>query len=178
MNAGGAFGQIADVITRIQAIDRTGHPLTLDRSDIDYGYRHSGLNRYIITAVELDLPKADPAMLRERLKEVMAYKKSTQPLAEKSAGCIFRNPTLMRDLDEIGLAGQRISAGRLLDLAGCKGMRLGGAEISTSHANFFTTRPDARASDVIDLIEQAREKVAATFGIVLQPEVVIWSRGT
>lgn len=176
MNAGGSFGQIADAVARVHALDRRGNQTILERSQIHFGYRHSGLDHLVITSVELQLPPGDPAALRERLKKVMAYKKSSQPMAEKSAGCIFRNPTLLRDIDEIGLATQRVSAGMLLDRAGCKGLRIGGAEISHGHANFFVTRPGARASDVIDLIELAREKVAEVFGVVLEPEVVIWRR--
>jgi UDP-N-acetylmuramate dehydrogenase len=176
MNAGGAFGQIADVITRVHAMDRRGRILTLERGQIDFGYRHSGLSHLIITGAELKLAPGDPVALRQRLKEVMAYKKSTQPMAERSAGCIFRNPTLHRDIDGIGAAGHRASAGMLLDRAGCKGMTTGGAQISREHANFFITKPGARARDVMDLIEAARRRVAEAFDVLMEPEVVIWRR--
>lgn len=176
MNAGGSFGQIADTVSRVHAYDRQGRSISLERSQIDFGYRHSGLTDLLITSVELLLPKGDPGELRSRLKEVMAYKKSTQPMAEQSAGCIFRNPTLSRDLDGIGLTGQRISAGLLLDRTGCKGMRTGNAEVSHGHANFFVTRPGATARDVIDLIRHAREKVQDAWNITLETEVVIWRR--
>lgn len=176
MNAGGAFGQLADVVGTVHALDRCGRAITLDRSQIQFAYRHSGLNDLVITSVELLLVPGDPAALRARLKDVMAYKKSTQPMAEKSAGCVFRNPTLPRDLDGIGAAGTRASAGMLLDRAGCKGMKIGGAEISHSHANFFITRPGAKARDVIALMEQARRRVAETFGVVMEPEIVVWRK--
>jgi UDP-N-acetylmuramate dehydrogenase len=176
MNAGGAFGQISDSILRVHGIDRRGQSVALERSRIDFGYRRSGLGGLIITSVELELAEGEPAALRQRLLEVMAYKKSTQPMAEKSAGCVFKNPTLRTDIDGIGAAGQRVSAGMLLDRAGCKGMRKGGAEISHGHANFFVTRPEALARDVIELMEAGRQRVAERFDIVLEPEVVVWSR--
>jgi UDP-N-acetylmuramate dehydrogenase len=176
MNAGGAFGQIGDVVARVHALDRNCNQVVLAREQIDFDYRRSGLNHLVITCVEFQLTRADPQLLRQRLKDVMAYKKSTQPMGEQSAGCVFKNPTLSADLEGIGIRGQRISAGLLLDRAGCKGMRQGGAEISHGHANFFITRPGARARDVIDLMAAARQRVAQTFGIALEPEIVIWRR--
>jgi UDP-N-acetylmuramate dehydrogenase len=107
----------------------------------------------------------------------MAYKKNTQPMAEKSAGCAFRNPTLTRPLDGIADAGARVSAGMLLDRAGCKGLKIGAAEISDWHANFFVTRPGATAHDVISLMELGAKKVLDRFGVMLEREVVVWRRG-
>ncbi|MGE3107498.1 MAG: UDP-N-acetylmuramate dehydrogenase [Phycisphaerales bacterium] len=184
MNAGGAFGQIADAVYRVHACDRTGARLTLDRSAIDFGYRQSGLNHLIITDVELSLHHSDPAALRARLKEVMAYKKGTQPLAADSAGCVFKNPTLVADapaLASLGwsgptTAGSRVSAGFLIDKAGCKGLVVGGAGVSERHGNFILTTPQALARDVISLMSQVRRRVFDRFGITLHPEVVIWSR--
>lgn len=176
MNAGGAFGSIADTVLRVHAIDRAGREQVFDRSRIAFDYRHSGLRHLIVTRVELLLREDDPARVRDRLKECMAYKKSTQPLGDDSAGCVFKNPVLERDIEGIGAAGERVSAGLLLDRAGCKGLRAGGAEVSGLHANFFTTDKGARARDVIDLIAQARRRVLDAFGVRLEREVVIWTR--
>src|SRR5262249_28743679 len=85
MNAGGAFGQIADAVHRVHALDRFGAGVTLGRSEIDFSYRHSGLNHLVISAVELAFAPGDPAALRVKLKDVMAYKKGSQPLADNSA---------------------------------------------------------------------------------------------
>lgn len=178
MNAGGAFGQIADAVVRIHALDRQGRAVTLDRREVPFSYRHSGLNHLILTSVELDLKPGDPIALRERLKEVMAYKKNTQPMAADSAGCVFKNPTLTADLEGIGAARSRVSAGMLLDRAGCKGMSVGGAQISHGHANFFTTSPGATARDVINLMDMAAARVLDRFGVKLEREVVVWSRGS
>ncbi len=176
MNAGGAFGQIGDAVARVHALDRGGREVVLERGRIGFSYRHSGLEGLIITSVELDLKPGDPVALRDKLKEVMAYKKSTQPMAEQSAGCVFKNPTLAAALDGIGAAGARVSAGMLLDRAGCKGMKVGGAEISHGHANFFVTREGARAADVIRLMELAAARVFDRFGVKLEREVVVWRR--
>jgi UDP-N-acetylmuramate dehydrogenase len=174
MNAGGTFGQFADSVVRVHALDRSGGEVTLERAGIPFSYRHSGLGELIITSVELDLKPANPAALRAHLKEVMARKKATQPLAEKSAGCVFKNPTLTQPIETIADAGVRVSAGMLIDRAGCKGMRVGGAEVSHSHANFITTHESAKAGNVIDLMDQVTRRVQDTFGVTLEPEIAIW----
>ncbi|HZW10366.1 MAG TPA: FAD-binding protein [Phycisphaerales bacterium] len=176
MNAGGSFGQIADVVRRVHATTREGDRLTLDRSEIAFAYRCSGLNRLIITGCELELRRADPAALRARLKDVMAYKKGTQPMAENSAGCCYKNPTLAAGIEGIGEPGARVSAGMLIDRAGCKGLAVGGAAVSHHHANFFTVRPGARAADVIALMGEVERRVLDRFGVALEREVVVWRR--
>ncbi len=184
MNAGGKFGQFSDCVVRVHALDRRGRTLILERHQIDFGYRRSGLNHLIITAVELDLRPGDPAALRARHKEIMAYKKTTQPMSANSAGCAFKNPYAPASVFErlqvpvpAGLTGPtRLSAGLLLDRAGCKGMTVGGAVISDWHANFLTTSAGAKAADVIDLMRRAAARVKDTFGVELEREVVVWSR--
>jgi UDP-N-acetylmuramate dehydrogenase len=176
MNAGGAFGQIADSVLRVHAVDRAGREHSIDRAKIDFDYRQSRLNHLILTAVELQLTPGDPATLREDLKRCMAYKKGTQPLKADSAGCVFKNPTLTSEIDAVGDAGAFVSAGLLLDRAGCKGLSVGGATVSEHHANFIVTTPDARARDVMDLATIAQQRVLDTFGVPLHREVVFWSR--
>ncbi|MBX3357038.1 MAG: UDP-N-acetylmuramate dehydrogenase [Phycisphaeraceae bacterium] len=176
MNAGGTFAQICDVVARVHGLDRSGSPVTLERGDIDFSYRHSGLNDLVVTSVDLRLKRDDPSRVRARLKEVMAYKKKSQPLGDRSAGCVFKNPTLRIEIPNIGVPGARVSAGMLLDKAGCKGMTVGGAAVSSHHANFFTARKGCTAGDMILLIEQARARVADRFGVTLDTEVVIWKR--
>ena len=102
--------------------------------------------------------------------------KSTQPLSADSAGCCFRNPTLTASIDGIGDAGERVSAGLLLDRAGCKGLRHGGAVVSTEHANFIIAEAGASATDVISLLGDAAERVRDAFGVEIEREVVIWQR--
>jgi UDP-N-acetylmuramate dehydrogenase len=176
MNAGGTFGQIADVVERVHAIDRTGAEVALDRGDIDFGYRHSGLGGLIVSRVELRLRRGDSTALRGRLKETMAYKKTSQPMADKSAGCVFKNPTLSRDVDGIGGAGERVSAGMVIDRAGCKGLGVGGASVSELHANFVVSRRGSTATDALTLIDMVEARVLERFGIALERELVVWRR--
>lgn len=168
MNAGGAFADIADAVARVEILDESGEPRTLRRAEIDFAYRSTSLRGRIVTSVTFDLSPDDPANVRDRLKKAMAYKKQTQPLADHSAGCVFKNPTI---------SGARESAGRLIDQAGCKGLTVGGAQVSPVHANFFTTTPAATAQDILDLIERVRERVATADGVHLDTEIVIWRRG-
>jgi len=177
MNAGGAFGQIADVVSSVQVVDRQGIEHTLTREQIAFGYRTSGLDDLLIVEAELRLVPGETRSLKERLSEVMAYKKSSQPLGAKSAGCCFKNPTLTASLDGIGETGQRVSAGLLIDRAGGKGMTAGGATVSEHHANFIVTKPDAKAADVIRLMEQVEQLVSERFAVTLEREVVVWQRG-
>jgi len=180
MNAGGAFGQIADVVERVHAVDREGREVVLERGEIAFSYRHSGLDGLIVTGVELALRPSDPAALRARLKDVMEYKKRSQPMADRSAGCVFKNPTLGQDLAGIGRPGERVSAGMLIDKAGCKGLRVGGASVSERHGNFIVAESPpagrAMARDVIDLMAEVARRVREGFGVELVPEVVIWRR--
>ncbi|MCW5754729.1 MAG: UDP-N-acetylmuramate dehydrogenase [Phycisphaeraceae bacterium] len=176
MNAGGRFGEIASCIARVHGIDHAGRSRTFERADIPYTYRSCGLNGIVVTAVEFHLTPDDPAAVRARLKDCMAYKRDSQPMGANSAGCCFKNPVLPRDIPDIGAAGTRISAGLLIDRAGCKGLSVGGATVSPRHANFFTTSSDAKARHVIDLMSLVQHRVADAFGIMLDREVVVWSR--
>lgn len=176
MNAGGRFGEIGDAVVAVHAIDRAGRAHVFERSQIDFEYRRSGLAHLIVTGVEFQLTPGDPADLKAERLRAMAYKKQTQPLADKSAGCCFKNPILSDAIEGIGQAGARVSAGLLLDRAGCKGDSVGGATVSSAHANFVVTTPDARARDVIGLMDQSAKRVLDVFGVMLEREVVVWAR--
>ncbi len=179
MNAGGKFGELEQFVVRVDAITREGKRITLERGDIAFGYRRSGLNHLILTGCELQLVPDDPAAVRKRLKEVMAYKKKSQPMAEKSAGCTYKNPTLDHDImdlyDANGRAGRRVPAGLLIDRAGLKALAVGAVSVSDVHANFFVTGPGATARDVIALMEEVERRVMDRFGVKLEREVVVWS---
>lgn len=171
MNAGGAFGDISQCVESVYALTRLGDELVIPHEEINFSYRHSGLSWLIITGAEFHLervPEARHPQLRQRLKDVMMYKKSSQPLGDDSAGCIFKNPIL---------DGQRISAGKLIDQAGCKSLRIGGAEVSPVHANFIVAHNGATARDILNLVARVREDVERTHGITLETEIAVWRRG-
>jgi len=167
MNAGGAFGEIKSVVRSVRALTRTGDLLDIPREEIDFGYRQSGLNHLVVLSADLELtrvPDAQRGPLRQRLKDVMAYKKETQPLGDRSAGCCFKNP------------GPGVSAGMLIERAGCKGLRIGGAEVSHRHANFVITHQGCTAGHILELLDEVAARVRKVHSIDLQREVTIWKR--
>ncbi|MCA9284628.1 MAG: UDP-N-acetylmuramate dehydrogenase [Phycisphaerales bacterium] len=170
MNAGGAYGAIGDSVHSVACLTRAGEVVVYPREELRFGYRETNLPDPVILWAAFSLEETDPLRLRERVKEIFAYKKSTQPLAEHSAGCAFRNP-----LDPV--SERRLSAGKLIDEAGLKGLAVGGATVSTRHGNFVTVRPGTRADDVLRLLDLVRERVFAHCGIELEPEIAIWRRG-
>jgi UDP-N-acetylmuramate dehydrogenase len=175
MNAGGAFGQIADSVRTVHAIKPDGTRVSFTRDDIGFEYR-KGLRGAVVAEVELELHFApDQFSLRERLKEIMAYKKGSQPMAEHSAGCAFKNP-VMRDPNTGEM--ERVSAGKLIDKAGLKTFSVGGASVSQVHANFLVVdKAKATAADVLNLIDAIQQRVAEKDGVSLEPEIVVWRRG-
>lgn len=180
MNAGGKFGEIEQFVVRVHGLTREGREVTLERKDIAFAYRRSGLKDLVLTSCELQLAPDDAAAVRKRLKEVMAYKKTSQPMAEKSAGCTYKNPTLEHDImdlyDANGRAGRRVPAGLLIDRAGLKGLAVNAVSVSDVHANFFVTKPGATAHDVIFLMNEVERRVLDRYGVQLEREVVVWSR--
>lgn len=177
MNAGGAYGEIASSVERVFALSRGGHEVVLERGGIAFSYRHSGLNDLIITGADLRLVPGDPVALAARKKEINDAKAATQPLAASSAGCCFKNPTLQAAVAGVGEAGRRVSAGLLIDRAGLKGLRVGGAEVSQRHGNFIVVdKKRARAGDVIGLMDRVAAGVLREFGVRIEREVVVWSR--
>ncbi len=162
MNAGGRFGQIADVVREVVVVDSDGRQHTLPAAEVGFRYRGTNLNDAIVCQATLELRPDDPAELRRRYMEIWDYKKRTQPLGYPSAGCVFRNPP-----------GQ--SAGQLIDRAGMKGQTVGGAMVALEHANFIVAKEGATARDVLTLIALVRQKVAERFGVELELELEIWS---
>ncbi|MBT4585035.1 MAG: UDP-N-acetylmuramate dehydrogenase [Phycisphaerae bacterium] len=168
MNAGGKYGCISDTLDTITCLSTTGELITHTKQNIQFGYRESRIAEPIILSATFTLQHCDPIPIRDKVKEIFAWKKSCQPLADSSAGCAFKNP-LLPD-------GTRMSAGKLIDNAGLKGLSVGGASISKQHANFIVTNANATARNVIDLMQTVRERVKDKTQIHLQNEVVTWSR--
>lgn len=168
MNAGGAFGEIGPLVQSVTVVEPDGAVNTLQRGGYEYSYRRSNLDGRIVAEAAFALTVSDdkPA-LRERLKEVMKYKKHSQPMAASSAGCTFKNP----------VGQSEHGAGKLIDDAGLKGLRIGGAEVSDVHANFIVVHDGATADDVLRLIEAVTERVKEDCGVELEREVVVWDGG-
>jgi UDP-N-acetylmuramate dehydrogenase len=160
MNAGAHCGQMSDVVRTVDVFHLTGEGgATISGTDAGFAYRHSALpSDAVVVGAKLELAPGDPDAIRARMDEARRWRRETQPIAEPNCGSVFTNPP-----------GAHAAA--LIDEAGLKGARIGGASVSTKHANFIVTHPGASARDVRDLIEVVRARVAATSGVWLVPEV-------
>ncbi len=177
MNAGGAFGSIGDRLHAVACLDRRGEVVIAPASELNLGYRRCELPGEIVLWASFTLDDGDPVKLRAEVAEVFAYKQSTQPLRDHSAGCMFRNPAIERlPAEVVSTFGGAVSAGGLIDRAGLKGFAVGGARISDEHANFVVVKPGATAGDILALSELVATRVAERFGIRLEREVVVWDR--
>lgn len=163
MNAGeGRTGKwISGLVERIRVMDYGGRVKALRKDEIKFGYRHSGLGRYIILSASLVLEKGNRKEIRERVKDHQARRKATQATGLPNAGCVFKNP-----LDH--------PAAKLIDECGLKGKRVGGACVSAKHANFILNTGKAQAAEVLRLMELIKQKVNQKFSIALKPEIKIW----
>lgn len=172
MNAGGAFGSIGESVHSVGCLNSRGDVVVYPASELVMGYRETNIPDEIVLWATFHLEPDNPATLRERVLEIFQFKKSSQPLADSSAGCVFKNP-----IDRADPSGtERISAGALIDRTGLKGRKSGGAEVSTLHGNFLLVRPGASASDLLRLIEEVRGEVSRAEGVQLENEVVVWQR--
>lgn len=161
MNAGAYGGDTWSLIKRIECLDRDGNIKWFDKNDITFSYRHVELpeDHWIIGA-EISLTAIKGLDLARRIRELLKTRGAAQPVQSANAGSVFKNPK-----DDF--------AARLLEQAGMKGTRLGGAEYSRKHANFIINLGDARAADIETLIKLGQEKVLQKFKILLEPEVRI-----
>lgn len=162
---------IGDLVIDVGLVTPDGRLITASRDDMRFAYDTSRLRetREVVVWADFAASPGEPAALRERARESLAYRKRTQPLAQPSAGCIFQNPDPARDPVPAGVPA---SAGALVDRAGLKGHRVGGASISAAHANFIVNDGQATASDIRALVELARSRVRERFGVELRDEVI------
>ena len=159
MNAGAFGGEMAQVVRYVHGVTEQGESLRLSGEEVGFSYRRTALPpRFVITRVDFELKPGDGASLRARVAELSAKRNARQPRGLPNAGSVFKNPP-----------GN--FAGRLLEGAGLKGARMGGAAFSTEHANFIVNLGSARAEDVRGLIELARSRVKERSGVSLEPEV-------
>jgi len=159
MNAGGHGSDMAAVLQRVRVVDlHSGEDGWVPATDLDLGYRTSSVRpHHLVVAARLQLAPGDVERGTAELAEIVAWRRANQP-GGPNAGSVFTNPP-----------GD--SAGRLLEAAGCKGLRVGGARFSPVHANFIEAEPGARAADVLALMAEGRRRVGAAHGVTLEPEV-------
>jgi UDP-N-acetylmuramate dehydrogenase len=163
MNAGAYGTQIGPHVREVELYRAaTGKIETLRGDDIRFDYRHTSFAPDdVMLRVKLELPSKPFKEILAGIKVCNEKRRSSQPLNQKSAGCIFKNP-----------AGG--SAGRMIDELGLKGHRVGDAMVSDRHANFFINAGKASCADMLKLIEDVRERVRSAYGMELENEVIVW----
>lgn len=161
MNAGAHGGEMADHLVEAELVRlRSGVREIWPVAMLGLAYRSSLLpDDAVVVAATLRLPVGEPSAIRAEIAEIRAWRRTHQPLNEPNCGSVFTNPP-----------GD--SAGRLIEAAGGKDIRVGGAQVSARHANFIVTRPGATASDVLAVISEVQRRVREHAGITLTTEVV------
>ena len=164
MNAGAYKEDMASIVKEVKVVTPELEVVTLTNKDLNYSYRNSFLKEhkdYICTEVTLEMSYLD----KDKIKETMTSRKKrridTQPLDKPSAGSVFRNP-------------EGLSAGKLIEDAGLKGYKIGGAKISTKHANFIVNNGTATYEDILELIDYTKKKIKEIYNIdlILEQEII------
>lgn len=163
MNAGSASDWIGSRIRRVTLLNSEGLLEMRRGTDVEWGYRTTSfLPDEIVLECELSLSKGDPFFIQGKMEASLNHRKKTQPLGRACCGSVFRNPPNTET---------QLSAAKMIDDLGFKGMRIGGASVSDIHANFIVNEGNAKASDVVRLMDAIRTKVLKEYGIELTPEV-------
>ncbi len=160
MNAGAFDCVIGDYIKAVKVL-RDGKEIRVE--DLRFDYRKSSLSGEIVLEVEFFLSGKEKEYIEKKIKEVVKLRKERQPVFSSvvgTCGSVFKNP-------------EGSSAGELIEKAGCKGMKIGGARISEKHCNYFLTDPEATSRDFIELVRLVRDKIKKNFGIDLELEVKV-----
>jgi UDP-N-acetylmuramate dehydrogenase len=158
MNAGTREGVLGDVVETIEALNLQGQPEVLSRAEANFEYRRSHLEGRWLIGATLRLKAAERSFIMARIDDLLRYRAETQPLGTSNCGSVFKNPP-------------GVAAAQLVDQAGFKGKRVGGAVVSERHANFIINEKQAKAQDVQQLIQQIQTTVFEKFGVKLEPEI-------
>ena len=170
MNAGTSYGSVSDILDSVNVMISSGAMLEITKDEMAFSYRKLSWNKNLTDRYEGEpiiidgcfrLCRSDPAMLKKEAEKILKKRRENHPAEMPSAGCFFKNPP----------AGK--TAGQVIDMAGLKGTKIGGAEISAKHANFIVNTGKASASDILELMQLVQKKVFDKFNISLEPEVKI-----
>lgn len=161
MNAGTRDGQSFDRLTRLTIVDPDGEIREVERKETEPSYRNGGLGDAVVLQASFDLYEDDPKKIFARFEVMLKRRNATQPVSQRSVGCVFKNP-------------DGHSAGQLIEAAGCKLLRRGGVSVSGRHANYFINESEGTAADFLALMQEVVERVQAHSGAQLVPEVKIW----
>ena len=160
MNAGAHGHEVAEAVESVEVFRlRTGALEAVLAADAGFHYRRSAMGEdTVVVGAHLRLVTGDPVAIRTSMDEARDWRRATQPLAEPNCGSVFTNP-------------HGLHAAQLIEAAGAKGRRVGGATVSTKHANFIVAEPGASAADVVALMAEVRAMVESDAGVLLEPEV-------
>lgn len=161
MNAGTRDGETFDLLRSLTVVEPDGEIAVWSPERFDATYRDGRLRGAIAVQATFELVPDDPQAIFERFSASLKKRNSTQPVSQRSVGCVFRNP-----------AGD--AAGRLIEAAGCKTLRAGGIEVSGLHANYFVNHGGGSAADFVQLLREVQQRVRVEHGIELEPEVKFW----
>jgi UDP-N-acetylmuramate dehydrogenase len=161
----GSFGyEVTDVLSSVAIMDARGRFDRFKAEGLGFGYRRSDISENdLVLSANMKLKRDEKEAVSMRTDAFFRERKGKQPISERSAGCVFKNP-------------EGASAGKLIDEAGCKGMRIGGIEVSSVHANFFVNRGQGSSADYINLMNEVVSMVQKQFGISLESEIKIVGR--
>lgn len=160
-NAGAHGGDVGQWTAHATVVTSAGETLERGRDELAFSYRSSNLDELVILEARLELSQGDPRELSRRMQKHWIVKKAAQPMGHQCAGCVFKNP-------------RGFSAGELIESAGLKKTRIGGAVVSERHAGFIIAEPECTSQDVIRLIELVRTQVRERMGVDLELEIEIW----
>ena len=160
-NAGAHGGNIGQWTFQATVLTAAGDVADRSGDDLAFDYRQSSLDELAILEARCELEEDDPRQLAQRMQKHWIVKKASQPMGHQSAGCVFKNP-------------RGVGAGKLIDDAGLKGTRIGGAVVSDRHANFIIAEPECTSQDVLRLIDLVRGQVRDRMGVELELELEIW----
>ncbi|HRA89187.1 MAG TPA: UDP-N-acetylmuramate dehydrogenase [Planctomycetaceae bacterium] len=160
-NSGGRTGDIGQLITSVRVLTQDNKIAVRHGDELSFSYRRSGIQDLLVLSATLELIRDDSEELPRRMRKNWIMKRSTQPLTDQSAGCVFRNP-------------RGLSAGALIEQCGLKGLSVGKARISERHANFVVTEDGATTQDVEQLIAKIQKAVAEKFAVDLELEIKVW----
>ena len=165
MNAGAYGGEIAQVLYDVQTIRLDGSFDLIPNRECEFAYRHSAFSdgQHLILYATFLVEPGDPAAIKARMDDLAAQRKAKQPLEYPSAGSTFKRPPAVN--------GQPVYAAALIDQCGCKGLTVGGAQVSEKHAGFIINRGGATCADILALVEEVRRRVYDQTGITLELEV-------
>jgi UDP-N-acetylmuramate dehydrogenase len=159
MNGGAYGGETKDALVQARAVDRHGRISVLTAADMDFSYRHSGAPEdYIFTQALFAGERGDPAVIAAEMEKITESREATQPIKSRTGGSTFKNPP-----------GQK--AWQLIDAAGCRGLRIGDAQVSDLHCNFLINLGTASAADIETLGETVRRRVRENSGVALEWEI-------